>query len=445
MKKQKPPVGRYFSRRSVSMWWRSSVGLVALRRLAPRVERGVVGAAARTSRTHALAGRGARPARPSRGRGQRSGSMKSAVVGHGLGAELADEAHHPRHRRGEARRGRARRRGTSRSRGGCRCRRAAAGAAARRCGRPIGRVSSACSNARFTQRSSTVLFHDGSCWPATYLAADLPVGVGRGRGPTATRLVVRAPHRRSTGGGRAGRRPRAPGAPPACGSCGRSPTAAGSPATAACRARRRRRTAPGAAMWPCTRRRGRARRRGPARRRARSSAGVASPSAMPRRRQVGALDEHPLAVDREHPVAAAPPRASPVRTLRGVADRRRRRDLDRRPSVSGWSPSDHGHHSRGSSMSRVQSTSLSPPASDCSCSVEHDRRRRGVRTRTVRGRVAVEPGVQAQVGARRRWRRGTAPAAGRCAPARCVSMRTGRHRPPGFHVGSMRPSAGTRR
>ena len=27
-----------------------------------------------------------------------------------------------------------------------------------------GRVSSACSNARLTQRSSTVLFHDGSCW-----------------------------------------------------------------------------------------------------------------------------------------------------------------------------------------------------------------------------------------------------------------------------------------
>ena len=55
------------------------------------------------------------------------------------------------------------------------------------------RVSSACSNARFTHRSRTVLFHDGSCWPVMYLTAALPFGC-RAVEVRRDRFVVRAPH-----------------------------------------------------------------------------------------------------------------------------------------------------------------------------------------------------------------------------------------------------------
>ncbi len=55
------------------------------------------------------------------------------------------------------------------------------------------RVSSACSNARFTHRSRTVLFHDGSCWPVMYLIAVLPRRCCRIE-VRCDRFVVRAPH-----------------------------------------------------------------------------------------------------------------------------------------------------------------------------------------------------------------------------------------------------------
>ena len=42
-----------------------------------------------------------------------------------------------------------------------------------------GRVSSADSKARFTHRSSTLLFHDGSCWLRTCLAAEAPMAALR--------------------------------------------------------------------------------------------------------------------------------------------------------------------------------------------------------------------------------------------------------------------------
>ena len=97
------------------------------------------------------------------------------------------------------------------------------------------------------------------------------------------------------------RRPRGPGAPPRDGSGGCSPTAAGSPAAAARRARRRpgtgrlRRCGPA----PATRR---ARPRPPARRRRAPRLGRGVGQARPRRQQVGALEEQPLAVDRADPV-----------------------------------------------------------------------------------------------------------------------------------------------
>ena len=56
----------------------------------------------------------------------------------------------------------------------------------------VGRVGSACSNARFTQRSRTDLFHVGSCWATNRRSrAAAPVGLDlRGVGD---RLVVGAP------------------------------------------------------------------------------------------------------------------------------------------------------------------------------------------------------------------------------------------------------------
>ena len=66
-------------------------------------------------------------------------------------------------------------------------------------------------------------------------------------------------------------------------------------------------------------------------------------------------------------------------------------------SVSGWSPSVHGHHSRGSLTSRVQSTSLRPAGERLLVLVEQHAVDAGADTHRACG-VAVEPGVQAQVG-----------------------------------------------
>ena len=126
---------------------------------------------------------------------------------------------------------------------------------------------------------------------------------------------------------------------------------------------------------------------------------------------------------------------SPVRTRAAVAEL----VVDETStsiSVSGWSPSVHGHHSRGSSMSRFQSTSLRPPASDCSCSVEH---------------LAVDRACRRARSAPRRCRGGRASAGGRASSltsrhsTRNRSIRTGPvsydpHRSPdaaGVPVGSI--------
>ena len=187
----------------------------------------------------------------------------------------------------------------------------------------IGRVSSACSNARFTQRSRTVLFHDGSCWARN-----------RGRcrcAPAARPRCIGRPARcarttaRSTGDGRAVDCFAGLAHGLARGSGGRSPTAAGSPATAACRARRRRRTAragdvavhseqvePGLAASSTSRR---------------SSSAVGVAQARAASGEVGALHEHPLAVDRADPVLQRD-LAQPGARDSAVADHAVDEDLD---------------------------------------------------------------------------------------------------------------------
>ncbi len=105
-------------------------------------------------------------------------------------------------------------------------------------------------------------------------------------------------------------------------------------------------------------------------------------------------------------------------------------------SVSGWSPSDHGHHSAGFSMSRFQLTSLSPRRATA-------RTRRSGRRRPACGRATLAASSQSSRASRsrcgrgRRRRRGTAHGTGRRAPGRCRTRRTGRHRPPGFQSRSM--------
>ena len=122
---------------------------------------------------------------------------------------------------------------------------------------------------------------------------------------------------------------------------------------AACRARRRRRTARGGR---CGRARaaGRGRLRRPARRRGGTRRRCASASAIRVGRQVGALDEHPLAVDRNTQSCSATSR-SPVRRVPACRsthlvdddlDRRRRSAAGRRATAATTAA---GRRCRGSS------------------------------------------------------------------------------------------------
>ena len=185
---------------------------------------------------------------------------------------------------------------------------------------------------------------------------------------------------RSTDGGRAGRPLPAPGRPPGRARFSRTPTAAGSPASTACRARRPRRTADAGrcGRGPAARR---ARRRPRARCRDASSAGVASASPArvgsrlaPFRNSRSPLTEHTHSF---HATSRSPVR----RWRRSLNSPSTITSID--ISVSGWSPSERGHHSAGLSMSRFQLTSLCPPASDRSDSAI-GRPSTSVRTRTRR-------------------------------------------------------------
>ena len=105
-----------------------------------------------------------------------------------------------------------------------------------------------------------------------------------------------------------------------------------------------------------------------------------------------------------------------------------------RTSVSGCSPIDHGHHSRGLAMSRFHATSLVPRASGWSCCA----------TAAPSTQVVMRADRAASLSSRacrRRWARVSLASrhstrSGRSAPGRSSSMVTGRHNPPGFHVRS---------
>ena len=223
-------------------------------------------------------------ARPSQSRsGQRSGSTKSS-------RHRARPGPRTRSRSGPAGAsgpagpaGRARRRPSSRSRGGCRCRRAGAGAGSTPEWAMTGRVPSLRSSTDLIARSSRVRFQVGRAWAARPRATSRrrrrasADGVGvdvDGHG-----LVVPAPHehRRVVGQQVDGLAGLAAGLGPHRRGC--SPTAGAGPATAAGRPRRRPRTA---RAGRCGRggagSRGRRRRPGPRRRPC--SSGVASARAM---------------------------------------------------------------------------------------------------------------------------------------------------------------------
>ena len=137
-------------------------------------------------------------------------------------------------------RGRARRRSTSRSTGGCRCRRAAAGGGARPSGRPPAGCRRRCSS---TGLIDAVEHASGSSVGRTWAAR--PCATARRRRPRGRPIVAGSmstaigslwPHQTNTRRvvGQQVDQPRGPGAGPAGGRCGCSPTAAAGPARAAC-------------------------------------------------------------------------------------------------------------------------------------------------------------------------------------------------------------------
>ena len=278
----------------------------------------------------------------------------------------------------------------------------------------VGRVGSACSNDRLTQRSSTDLFHDGSCWATNR----------RKRRERRSGLRPAAPRRparrgrttgRSTGGGRASRPPRAPGGRPPGGSGGRSPTAAGSPAAAACRARRRRGTARGRRCGPARAAR-RARPRRPARRHGgrRPGAASASPGRVGSRLAPFRNRRSPLIEQTQsfHATSRSPVRRD-RRSLTSPSTRtshvdRRQRLVTERPRPPQARPVDVERPLDlvGAGGERVLGLG--------------DRRAVGGRPHEHRAcRVAVERGRGGGGGRGPRRRRGTARAAGRAWRARC--------------------------
>ena len=228
---------------------------------------------------------------------------------------------------------------------------------------------------------------------------------------------------RSTGGGRAGRPPPRPGARPACGCRGRSPTAAGSPATAAGPARRRRRRARGGVMWAWTRSRSR-----PA-----STASATSPRELlggrlgerhAGRAVVGALEEEPLAVDRQRSSERMRTWRSPVRRRALVGRRCRPRagssaHLDARRRARAGSPSARGHHSAGRSTverstrprSRRRRAAARPRGRGPARAVVRSVTVAGARSLSSTARSATTAPLGGRLAAQRR-------AGGRCAPGR---------------------------
>ena len=257
----------------------------------------------------------------------------------------------------------------------------------------VGRVGSACSNARFTQRSSTDLFHDGSCWATNRRSrrerrSVSTCGASATGSSWAHHWTIDGWWPSESTASRAWRTAsrRIWRAYPHCSgkSCSRS-----TPSSSAAR------YSSWSAMWACTRS---------------TSSPASTASSTSRRTSAGVASASPgrvgsrLAPFRNSRSPLIEQTQSFQATSRSPV-RRERRSLSSPStnsstsmSVSGWSPSACGHHSRGRSTSSDHSISLTPAASGCSVSPTTTPSA-DVRTRTVRARVAVEAGVQAQVGA----------------------------------------------
>ncbi len=150
--------------------------------------------------------------------------------------------------------------------------------------------------------------------------------------------------------------------------------------------------------------------------------------------EVGALHEQGLPVHREHPVLQchlAQPGAHFATVAGGLVDQHLDGDIGEVLLAQAPRPPQAGIVDIDVPVDLVRapspatSSARPPPPHPRWCARPRcgNRRRRG--------------GHEGAGGHGHRWRRDTAPAAGRCAPARLASTLTGRHRPPGFHAGSI--------
>ena len=249
------------------------------------------------------------------------------------------------------------------------------------------------------------------------------------------RRVVRAPHARSTGGGRATRPSRAPDARPAAGPRANRPPW-GSPATEGGRLRRpRRRTRAG--RCACAHAGGQDCASIALSTSARTSSSSASPSSARRRCVARALQEHvsPL-------IKISRDRCGALRGTRGTRESVSLADPSTstvKSSVqSAWGPSARGHQRGGSSTVSIHASSFVPVASvevrHASSNTSPPGRARWRGCARPRFRCGVERDLHASGHARLTRRciaRGHVDAdrTGRC-------TRTGRQIPPGFNAGS---------
>ena len=160
--KQKPPVGRYFRRRSVSMWWRRIAAWLRCVAIRQASNVGWSSGGMRWAITSTSSPWCSRSASQSSA-GQRDASTNSAARS---GTDWAPNSLTNRTRRGSSRATSASSAASPRCQPSHMCE--SVPSSWGRCGATppwatVGRVGSACSNDRFTHRSSTDLFHVGSC------------------------------------------------------------------------------------------------------------------------------------------------------------------------------------------------------------------------------------------------------------------------------------------
>ncbi len=293
-----------------------------------------------------------------------------------------------------------------------------------------GRVSSALSKARFTHRSRIERFHVGSCCSRSRRARPArssPSGSG------STVNGSSCPHHRAIDGWwprrstalatwRTAWRRTERAYPPCRGkSCQTS-----MPSSSAAR------YSSGRLMCPATRSRSRPASRASSTSRW-SSAAVISPSSRRDGPSSAPLTNKrsPLTANRQPSIATS---RSPVVTTRSSLGAPSASTVTA-ISVSGWSPSDHGHQIGGCSRSTFQPTSFIPRARVRSWRVttrpSHDVVIRTVRAASLSSAARSTTFARASLTSRDRTRS----ASMRTGPVEVI--RTGRHNPPGFHPGSI--------